>query len=520
MPKPSQLVPFTLWGLMGGQVNNVPSPLIPDQGLFDSQNIYLSEGRVIPRPPLVEHSLTGSLTPCNHLAYFISLDGEVRLIRSQIDLATNLVDLLAWDGASWSLLASGLSGSEDTPPSSCMFKGEWLFCPGEGDLMVWTGVGAPVTVASLQADPDLQPPTAPRHVMAALGRIFLADGVDPVTGNRVPYRVWWPTHGDTTIWDHGSRKPASQNASFQDLAHDNTPITGLHFHDGREILAFKPRSVYQGVFNGGVSLYFFEPVSVDIGCVAGRTIKSWRGLCLWLGDGNVFAKPVGQRPIPIGDAIAPHLRELLDGDKAHLASAVLDPLLGIYYLFIPVDGEVYRMFICSLSNKFAWTEGEISNDAIRVMAATEYYSSVGDTRLLLGSRDGKVYELDYSTSLMEDGGVPYEAWFWTKTFDFVDLLQKVGAETAGVQKLSLQGHHGTASGMVRVGPTLAVVETAEATDFGEFDMGQVWSQSYLPGKPNAFRFAQLGARWSAGSATPMPMDGITAWGMPRGDAVE
>lgn len=521
----SELVSFPLWGFVAGQQNNLPSPMIPDQGLFDSSNVYISEGRILPRPPLVEHSATGSNTPCSHVAFYISDGGTIRLLRTALNTGTNRVEVFSWDGAAWTSILSAsaaTASSEDTPPASCMFKGEWLLCPGNGELHRWTGAGAMATIDSLQADTDLQPPNAPRHIAAALGRVFLANGVDPISGNRVPYRVWWCTKSDTTIWDHGSRKPEARNASMQDLAHDNTPVTAMHFHDGKEILAFKPRAVYPGIFNGGANLYQFEPISVDIGCTAGRTIKSYRGLCIFKGDGNVFAKPTGAKPIPIGDAIASRLRAI-NGDYEHRSSAVLDPILGLYYLFVPMNNDTTcsHMFICSLNNKFAWTEGEIADTDIKAMAATEYYASqAGDTRLLIGSRDGKVYELDYSTLTMTDGDTSYSAYFWSKTFDFLGLMAKMGAETAGIQKLSVQGQSGVANGRVRVGPTVATVEGATATDFGEFDMGEDWSQSSLAAKPNAFRFAQLGAYWAAGETEPMAVDGITAWGMPRGDARE
>lgn len=516
----SQTVPFPLWGLTAGQFNNLPSTRVPETGLSASHNVYISEGRIRVRPPLVAYARTGSSKPCNHVAHMITQAGVVYLMRSEIDPISSRVEVYSWDGATWTSLASGLQGSEDHPPASTMFKGEWLFAPGDDWAYQWTG-GALNRLDLLQADPELRPPEAPRHMISNLSRVFMANGIDPISGDRIPWRVWWCSKGDSLTWDHGGRKPEAKNASFQDLMQDNTEVSGLHYHDGAEILAFKPRSLYTGVFNGGVALYLFEPVSLEIGCVAGRTIQSWNGLCLFLGASTVYAKPLGQKPIPIGDSIAPRLRELLDTEYASRASAVLDPVLGIYWLFIPTsgDGRCGKIFACSLKDKFAWTEGEVADGEIAPMACTVFWPTNSEHLLVVGSRDGGVYRLGGGTAML-DGRTEYSAHFWSRSLDFVEVLAQAGAETAALQKMSLQGSSGTATGRVRVGATVASLEAADPVEFGDFDMAEDWDQSYRSGKMNAMRFAQVGAYWPPGTSTPMPVDGVTLWGMPRGDARE
>lgn len=516
----SGTVPFPLWGLTAGQYNNLPSTRVPETGLSASYNVYISEGRIRVRPPLSVYARTDSPRACNHVSHMITQEGLVYLVRSEIDLATDLVAVHAWDGSAWTTLGSGFFGAEGIPPDSCMFKGEWLFLPGDDQVQQWTGGPALVELGSLQPDPELRPPDAPRHICANLSRVFLANGIDPLSGDRNPWRVWWCSKGDSLTWDPGGRKPEAKNASFQDLMHDNTEVTGLHYHDGAEILAFKPRSIYTGVFNGGAALYLFEPVSLEVGCIAGRTIQSWNGLCLFLGAQNVYAKPVGQKPLPIGEAIAPRLRELLDTEYAHRASAVLDPILGTYWLFIPTDGDgtCGSIFACSLRDKFAWTEGRVEDSRIRIMSSAVFWPTDAEPILVLGSRDGRVFRLGGGTAML-DGGTEYSAHFWSRTLDFVEVLAQEGAETASLQKMSLQGTSGTATGRIRTGPTVASLEGV-GTEFGDFDMSQDWDQSFRGGKPEAVRFAQVGAYWPPGTATPMPVDGVTVWGMPRGDARE
>lgn len=517
----SDVVSFPIWGLAAGQFNNVPSPRIADLGLFASNNVFISEGRVQVRPSLVEYVPTDSSLPCTHAAHMITQGGDTFLIRTSLDPGTSKVSVLAYDGDQWETIASDLSGAEDIPPESCMLKGEWLLCPGDDKVYQWTGSGPMIPLESLQPDPDLKPPDSPAHIASNMSRVFLANGIDPYTGDRIPWRVWWCSKSDTTTWDHGGRKPEAKNASFQDLMHDNTEVTALHYLDGTEILAFKPRSVYVGEFNSGVNLYLFLPVSLEIGCIASKTVKSWNGLCVFLGPSNVYAKPVGGKPQAIGDAIRPRLAELLNSEFAHRSSAVIDPVLGVYWLFIPQNEEATcgKIFSCSLRDKFAWTEGEISSSGIRITDATTFYPSASEVEVLVSSRDGKIYSMTGGYP-MQDGGDSFSASFWSRTFDWVELLAKQGAETVSLQKISVQGPRGSASGIVRTGPTVASVECAETQEFGDFDMSQAWEQSFRGGKTQAYRFAQVGAYWPPGTKDPMPVDGITVWGIPRGDARE
>lgn len=512
--------PFPAWGLTAGQFNNVPSTRVPEGGLSASSNVYISEGRIRVRPPLTLYANTNSSTPCNHVAHMITQDGRVRLMRSDLD-QLGLISAHAWNGANWAQIGSGMGGSEDHPPGSCMFKGEWLFLPGNDQVYQWIGGSAMRPLSSTQADPELQPPDKPRHISANMARVFLANGIDPNTNERVPWRVWWCSKSDSSTWDHGGRKPESKNASFQDLMHDNTEVTGLHFHDGAEILAFKPRSIYLGVFNGGVALYMFEPISLEVGCIAGRTIQSWNGLCVFLGPNNVYAKPVGSKPTPIGDSIRLRLASCLNSEYAHRSSAVMDPILGVYWLFIPQNQEATcgKIFACSLKDKFAWTEGEVENSTLRVMGSTVYWPTNSDPVLLVASRNGKVYRLGGGTAMV-DGDTSYDAHFWSRSIDFMELLAQEGSETASFQRISLQGQSGTATGIIRGGPTVASLEGAEGEEFGDFDMSSQWDQSFRAGHPDAFRFAQVGAYWPPGTANPMTVDGITVWAMPRGDARE
>lgn len=517
----SDVQAMPMWGLTAGQFSNVPSPRIPDSGLSSSSNVYVSEGRLRVRPSLVEYAPTNRQVPCSHVAHMITQDGIPYLMRTTTDPATGEVQVHAWDGSSWTTIQTGLTGGEDYPPESCMLKGEWLLCPGDDKVYRWTGGAGMVSLDSLQPDPDLKPPDAPSHIASNLSRVFLANGIDPYSGERVPWRVWWCSKGDTLTWDHGGRKPEAKNASFQDLMHDNTEVTGLHYLDGAEILAFKPRSIYIGEFAGGYNLYLFTPVSLDIGCIAGRTIQSWNGLCIFLGANNVYAKPVGGKPQAIGDAIRPRLAKLLNKEYAHRASAVLDPVLGVYWLFVPQNAEATcgKIFACSLKDKFAWTEGEISDPHLRVLDAGLFWPSDSDTRKVIASRDGRIYQMSDSPP-MRDGTFKFSAYGWSKTLDFVELLAKAGSETATLQKLSVQGLSGEATGAVRVGPTVASVEASEDVEFGDFDMSQPWDQSFRSGKPQAMRFAQVGVKWPSTVQEPMPVDGITLWSLPRGDARE
>lgn len=518
--------PDAVYQLDAGEVRNVPASRIPPNGCYETKNVVFYEGRVRPRLPFIEATsiATASSNGCCHLGLMQTQSGSQYIMRAEINSGTLKMDVFYYDGGWNDITAPQLDGDEDHTPWSTQFKGEWIFCPGNDAVYSWAASGNMVTLDSRQADTNLQPPDKPYIVASTASRVWLANGI--VDGVRIPWRVWWSDTGSSIIWSNGAGLPSQGSAGYQDIIHDSSEIVGLFFQGGKDMICFKRTSIYKGVFKGGPVWYDFEPISMNHGCSAGQTIKSYRNTLIWLGDDfNVYAMPQRGQITAIGDAVAPQLRSLLNLNKIKRASAVVDSNLGLYWLFVPQGAQttVNKIFVCNLQTG-AWAEGEIAGSTVKILCAMEYRPGYAQPLMLFGSRDGKVYQTSpLSTTLIDgssggSGGTAYEAYVWGRVLDFLELFKQVGSETGEFHALGLQGESGKATPRCRTGDTVKAVLAASSLTYSEIDMDASPPLPYAANRTGLARFGQVGVQWTSGQASPMPLDGVTVWSMPRGDA--
>lgn len=523
----AQDVPTAFYQLDAGMFRNVPSQRIPENGCYDAQNVVFYEGRVRPRPPFVVATAiaTGSAIGCNHVGLMQTQGGSQFIMRSEIDTGTLKMDVYYYDAAWFDITAPQLDGDLDHMPWSTQFKGEWLFCPGNDELYSWAASGNMVTVDSRQADTTLRPPDKPYVIACTATRVFLGNVV--ISGTRIPWRVCWSDTGSSIVWaPNGGGYPAQGSASYQDILHDSSEITGLFFQGGKDMICFKRTSIYKGIWKGGPVWYDFEPISMQHGCPAGQTIRSWRNTLIWLGDDfNVYAMPLRGQITAIGDAISPRLRVILRLSYVKRSSAVVDSTLGLYWLFVPQLGQttVNKIFVCNLKTG-AWAEGEIAGSVVKIMCAMEYRPGYSDPVMYFGSADGKIYEFATAYTTLKDGmstgsgGTAYEAYVWGRVLDFLEVFKQVGAETGEFHALGLQAESGKATPQCRVGDTTKALLAATSGTYTEIDMDAATPVPFSPNRTNMARFGQVGVKWTSGQASPMPVDGVTIWSMPRSDA--
>lgn len=518
-----------LYNLVLGINRSVAPTRIEDLGLSEAWNVVIDDGRILPRPGARASTRYGAeltANPCSMFGLLLNRStGVFTPYRAESNFGTNQLEFFSYGGGSWTSRASGLTTSRDTPPMFAQFKDEAIFVPGDGDMYRWNPTTlALATINSQQATADLRPPAAARFVIGTGSRVFAANGRAPNSSpgsERFSSRVWWSTTGDATIWSNGTGIPERRSASYVDLQHDTYPITGLVFHSGQQVIAFKDWSVYFAQWRGSPIWYDFVPMSTRIGCVASKTIRQWRDQVLFLGaDCNIYAIALNGRIQAVGDKIQPHLASIANYDRLKRSVAVVDTVDNFYWLFVPTEshaGQFGRHIFCMNLLTGAWTEGEFVDTGIEILDAFQARTFDELPFLVLGGADGRIYEFDYQTQ-MTDRATTFDAYIWSKVYDFMEMLQQVG-ENGEFHKMALHGATGKAYPRFRTGRTIRQVEASTSTKLlAPIDQDLPFVRDDLSPTPyhtssrtNAERFGQWGVYWAAGESAPMELDGVTAW---------
>lgn len=524
-----------IWAPRSGLDYSIPPTRIAEDGLAEAMNVVIDSGRLLPRPGLRASTRFGSeLTthPCSMAQYVLNRStGLFTPYRAESNFGTNQLEFFKWTGAAWSSVASGLGTSRDTPPQFAQFKDEAIFLPGDGPMYRWDpSTGNLDSIDSLQSDAELRPPSRARFVVATGARVFAANGQAPGAGptdERLSNVVWWSTSGDSTIWTNGGGIVSRRSAGYTTLQHDTYPITGLAFHSGQQVIAFKDWSLYFAQWRGSPLWYDFVPMSTRIGCVAHKTIQQWRDRLIFLGaDCNVYTIDLRGSIMALGDRIQPYLEQIVDYTKLRRSVAWVDPVDNYYWLAVPTTahgGEFARHLFCLNLNTGSWTEGEIVDTGAGILDANQIKTFAELPFFLLGGEDGRIYEWDY-TNPMQDRSTDFEARVWSRVMDFMETFNQV-AGTGSIHKISLHGSEGKAIGRARTGRTVPqVLASTSIRSFGEIDQDLsayrtdlAQTPGYVSGRTYDERFGQWGILWEEGTATPMEVDGVTAWINPGGN---
>lgn len=540
---------FPLFQLDAGEITNLPAAVIGATAASSTSNVIFSDGRVRPRPGFSLHplnpSVAGGYSPSSwiiHLGRFITTSQVGYTMRLQLELSGAVTVWAKDDVSDWQLISPFPIGSRaDTPPASAMFnEGEWLLVNGHNNMQMWNGTGTLVDMTTAQTNISLQAPQQPAFLCTTGSRVFLGNALDPNSGLRVPYRVWWSDTGDALKWSNGAGLPAQGSAGYQDLFQgaDASPITGMYFQGETRVIVFKRHSIYRGVFiNGGPVWYDFLPITQSRGCVAPGSIKAFDDTLIWLGDDyNIYTLSMGNQITPIGDAVRPRLQQLVDLSNASAlgkVSAVVDTVLGLYWLMLPAQVDNSTAILCCNLRTGAWSEGSVGGSTVQPLCGLWIYpesplvlfTGVSRPVAIWGCSDGSIYALDHTKPQMTDKAAPWDAYWWGRTQDFMQILQlgyagklpmQLHGETGEWHKISLHGTVGEAIPRVRMGRSLNDL----ATDKHLYAYDCMDSVNNTPAysaniRADAERFSQLGVYWSPGTASPMAVDGITVWGISR-----
>lgn len=409
---------------------------IPSGGCSACANVVWTDGYLRARPGLASSYAPypwGAEDLC-HLALYTNFADNSTLMAVTRPTPTTLK--VYKYVTSWSVVATGLVGDVDIPPTSCNFKGYWYMTTGGEGMYRYDGTTW-ASVASLQSVARFKIFDKPRIVVAGDSRLFVAgcytsqDGT--ASGDLVPYRVAWSDFLLGEVWGGGT---GGGSSGYVDLAQDSAPISGLYYSNS-SLLAFKPNSIYIGYAAGPPKTFDFRQFVSGVGCISHQTIKRFReGQILWLGDDDIYLGGPGVTPTPLGSRVRPRIRSTVDLTNIHQAVAVIDQQAYLYHLILPSaeDGLNNKLFTVNLRNG-SWWEGALAYAGVDVRATLEFRYSAWSTSQLMGTSDGAIFE--FSLSNTSDAGTDFTC-SWRTGMAAVRKLSSNQVEQATIEHIRIQ----------------------------------------------------------------------------------
>lgn len=194
-------------------------------------------------------------------------------------------------------------------------------------VQVWPLAGAQTEWADLAA-------TAPRaRYMAVIKDHLVLGYTNDSADGQVNNRVWWSPIGQPDDDDWGN---VNKLSDFQDLSQGNA-VTGLV--GGEFGLIFMDTAIYRMTFTGDASIYQFDAVSVDKGCIAPGSIAKQGGITYFLSDDGFYAMD-GSSLTAIGaNKIDRWFFRRLGGNDVRDIRSVIDPARKLYIVGYPAQGS-------------------------------------------------------------------------------------------------------------------------------------------------------------------------------------
>lgn len=223
------------------------------------------------------------------------------------------------------------------------------FCP-YGAYMLITNGQNPIQKfdpASPTATTDLAA-SAPTARFLAVVRGVLVAGY--AGGN--PLRVQWSDNGNPASWTPGSSSIAGQ--FDMPSGGDITGVVG-----GEYGLVFQEQRILRMTYTGDSTVWQFDEVATDIGCVAAKTLATVGKITFFYSNRGFMAFD-GASLEPIGtEKVDRYFQSLLDRNYLDNISAVIDPLRSLYIVAIPSSSPPTSVLIYNYNLK-QWTTAPLS----------------------------------------------------------------------------------------------------------------------------------------------------------------
>lgn len=286
--------------------------------ITDCQNIIPTMKGFAAAPSAVPTGLDALADDCRGLVVARKLDDTNRII------AGTETKLYERSGTGWSDVSAGggaYTGGAET---------RWRFAQF-GDVTIATNRAEVIQASSSGAFAALagNPPKA-TIVESVAGFIMLFDYSDATHGYGDAPDGWWCCG----LYNHTTWAPSTATQAATGRLFD-TPgkiIAGRRL--GSNIVAYKEKSMYLGIYQGPPFVWGWQLVSSDIGCVSQEACVNIGTAHLFASHDNFYAFD-GTQPVPIGDEVKEWYQSRLNLAFKHRVTTLHDRARSLVYFYFP-----------------------------------------------------------------------------------------------------------------------------------------------------------------------------------------
>ena len=277
-----------------------------------------------PRAETYAAAPTGASLPVSGGAGFLSPSGVGVSFAGDVSKLYRLDASTQWADAS---RVSGYTTGDSESWRFALYSNLALATNFSDPVQVWPLSGPQTEWADLAA-------TAPRARYMAVVKDHLVLGyTNDSADDQVNNRVWWSPIGQPDDNDWGN---VNKLSDFQDLSQGNA-VTGLV--GGEFGLIFMDTAIYRMTFTGDASIYQFDAISVDKGCIAPGSVAKQGGVTYFLSDDGFYVTD-GSSLTPIGaNKVDRWFFRRLSGNDVRDVRAVIDPARKLYIVGYPAQGS-------------------------------------------------------------------------------------------------------------------------------------------------------------------------------------
>jgi hypothetical protein len=298
-------------------------------------------------------------------------------------------------------------------------------------------VGGVTFVSIAQFPPNLTasagmtelPPFA-THIITNTSRLLANDSL--IDKTKIRYSD--VASGTTTFAGHDDWTPGANTAGFFSTESNPDPVVAL-YENTNEVYTFGSRGLQ--VFTPDAQLVYSTSASIELGCSAPYSIVKRNQAFWWLDHKRRFVFSDGRSfDESIGNPVKPEVEAMDRVDDCYGFLVTLDTVDVIVWVFPSAGRSFAYQPGVGWGNWTGWSEAANNWTTLPI---TAHCSSVADAKNIVGTRDGRIGMLDFSSST--DFGVRIRAYVETGFLDRGTSSKKRTTEI----RLTLQRGQTTAS---------------------------------------------------------------------------
>lgn len=318
--------------------------LAPDTlgGICACSNIIPSDRGMKPAPSPVDAGIAALADDCRGIASVTLLDGTQRTIAGT---STHLYEVTA---ATWTDRRTAPNALGETGRWSFTMMGSAIIAASKENLLQTSVSGNFTSIAGA---------VKARYVTTASGFVVAGDINDGVDDHSD--RWWCSGYQDYTDWTVSASTQCA-NGRLLDTAGGITGMRRL----GDNVVAYKEKAIYVGIYVGGTVVWSFQKIPGEIGCQNSGLIVSNEQSHLFLSRDDFYSFD-GTNLTPMNSPCFKWVNNRINKSAPYLAESTFDNERGIAWWFFPsAAATIADSWVCYHVTSRRWGYGTLDAEAV------------------------------------------------------------------------------------------------------------------------------------------------------------